>query len=145
MNEEYDNPEDEKALMAQLGAIPPIEKHFETRITEAQVMSNIDQNKRVGVAPLINGDDIDLKTELSNKEIVAAARLKFISERYDMPAFGHFVDDFLRLRVSLARKGRREFIEGLHADEKRDQTIRDLTPLGALMQNLRGGGGGEHP
>jgi hypothetical protein len=92
------------------------------------------QERATGAKELFNSDNIDLKSELNPKEIVAASRLLFMSERRGMPGFEHFVTNLLRLKVSNARKGRREYIEGLHAEEKKEQG-RDMSPILELFRN----------
>jgi hypothetical protein len=115
-----------------------IEEQFTKKRTAESVEQEFAaQQEQSGVKELFNAKNIEMKSELNNKEVVAATRLLFMGERYDIPAYGHFVDNFLRLKVSTLRKGRREYIEGLHAEEKKEAG-KDLSPMMALMQSLGG-------
>lgn len=113
-----------------------LEEQFEKKKSEDQIRTEIAGQTEGTVRDLVTGQDIDLKSELNTKEIVAATRLLFMSERYQMPHFTHFVNNFLRLRVSKERKGRVEFIQGLHATEKKEQG-KDLTPLAQLIDSIK--------
>jgi len=129
---------DAERLLAQQGTGGRlIEEQFEHKRSEESIRTEISGAQKTGSKELLTGDDIDLKTELNHKEIIAASRLLFMSERYEMPVFTHFVTNYLRLKVSKDRKGRREYIEGLHAEEKKEAG-RDLSPLGALLNTITG-------
>jgi hypothetical protein len=129
---------DAERLLAQQGTGGQlIEEQFEHKRSEESIRTEISASAKTGSKELLTGDDIDLKTELNHKEIIAASRLLFMSERYEMPVFTHFVTNYLRLKVSKDRKGRREYIEGLHAEEKKEAG-RDLSPLGSLLNTITG-------
>jgi hypothetical protein len=129
--------DDQEKILKRWGADKLLEDNFNKRVSVEQIDANTEAQSHSGVHELLTPQSIDLKSELNPKEVVAATRLLFISERYDMPGFEHFVNNLLRLKVSLMRKGRREYIEGLHAEEKKEQG-RDLTPIAALMRGIGG-------
>lgn len=62
---------------------------------------------------LFKVSDIKAKTEVSDAEIKAIAKINFISEMLDMKEFPNMINNFLELRVSHKRKSRGEFIKSL--------------------------------
>ena len=67
---------------------------------------------------LFTGENIDMKTELDDREINLIARAKFIEEVFALDSLGIFIDKFFRTRVSKARQGRKEFVETVKNQEK---------------------------
>ena len=67
---------------------------------------------------LFTGENIDMKTELDDREINLIARAKFIEEVFGLDSLGIFIEKFLRTRVSKARQGRKEFVETVKNQEK---------------------------
>ena len=82
-----------------------------------------DNKKKEGssVTALFNGGEIEQKSELNQREILIMSRLLFASGRYKLSGIDKFVNNLLKLKVSHRRQGRREFIDGLHAEEKHGQ------------------------
>lgn len=98
-----------------------MENVFDKRVTNEQVDAEIkkEQNKNDS-GRLLDKKDVEVKTELNDVEIVTIAKLDFIAERYKIPALNEFTNKLMTLKISRNRKGRGEFIQGLHADERRD-------------------------
>jgi len=115
-----------------------LENSFEKKMSEKELNYLAEQQNKKGVTQLFEKDGIGLKTELTGQETVLFSQLMFITDRYKIKGADQFINNMLELKVSLNRKGRREFIEGLHAEERREQN-RDLSPFQAIMQKLGGG------
>ena len=67
----------------------------------------------------------EVKTELNDAEILTISKLRFMSERYNLPVLNDFTNNLMTLKISRHRKGRGEFIQGLHADERRDTGVNE--------------------
>jgi len=70
---------------------------------------------------LLDKKDINLKTELSDKEILEIARLQVISERINSNSLALFLSSFKELRVSKNRQGRKEIIGAMQDDDTKDK------------------------
>jgi hypothetical protein len=71
-------------------------------------------NERLQVAKeLFTAENIKLKTDIDDREILMLARLLFLADRFKIPEMAQWVDNFIKLRVSRKRKGRGEFIEAV--------------------------------
>ena len=112
-----------------------LENVFDKRVTDEQVQQQIkqEQNKNDS-GRLLDKKDVEVKTELNDKEIVTIAKLDFISDRYHIPVLKEFTHNIMMLKISRHRKGRTEFIQGLHADERREQ------PNEGFLSKIFGGG-----
>lgn len=98
-----------------------LENVFDKRITEQDVQREMAVETRNDSGRLLDKEDIEVKTELNDKEILTMSKLLLISDRYDVPVLRDFTDNLMLLKISRGRKGRTEFIQGLHADERREQ------------------------
>jgi len=123
-----------------------LEQVFDKTITD-QDIADAEANKprdEHGSRELFDDSKIELKTELSPVEIIAISRLRFMANRYNIPAFHDFTDDVMKLKVSHRRQGRKEFIQGLHAEEKNEKEKSSGSAFDFLMSKVGlGGGGGE--
>ena len=136
----------EEGVMAKKAVLDnriPVENHlleqsFDKRLTEDEINLLAEENGRRGVTELFTADGIALKTELNSVETVRFSQLLFMANRYEIAGIDQFVNNLLQLKVSLARKGRSEFIQGLHAEERR-MMGQDMSPIQALMSKLGGG------
>lgn len=120
-----------------------LEQVFDRTITQEDIDKEAQSREAQdihGSKELFNDRHIELKTELLPVEIVAITQIRFMADRYDIPAFRVFTDDMMKLKVSNRRQGRREFIQGLHAEEKRVQGEKGGTPLDWLMGKIGLGG-----
>lgn len=141
-----DNKGDDKIIINPMGNVTPdkdiimqdlglMESSFNKEHEVTELKNEIEDEKKSSAAALFNSDDIDLKTELTQKEILSISKLMFIKERYDIPHIDVFINKLLRLKISKERKGRNEFIQGLHAEERKQQGG-DLTPIGNFLGKL---------
>ena len=130
--------EQKKEIVNALQGEELLENSFEKKMSEKELNYLSEQQNKRGVTQLFENEGIKLKTELTPQETVLFSQLMFITDRYKISGADKFINNMLELKVSLNRKGRREFIEGLHAEERRDQN-KDLSPFQAIMQKLGGG------
>ena len=98
-----------------------IENVFDKRITDKDIQQEINKDTRNDSGRLLDKKDVEVKTELNDAEIVNISKLRFIADRYHVPVLKDFTDNLMTLKISRNRKGRTEFIQGLHADERREQ------------------------
>ena len=99
-----------------------LESVFDKRITEEEAQAQAQQeNTRNDSGRLLDKKDVEVKTELNDKEIISISKMLMIDTRYDVPVVKDFVEDLMTLKISRGRKGRTEFIQGLHADERREE------------------------
>lgn len=84
---------------------------------------------------LFSVGDIDLKTEVTHNEINAITKLRFLQNKFGVANINNLIDSLLSLRVSKARKSRREFIDSLQAERRNEQG-------GNFLSKIFGGGGG---
>lgn len=81
---------------------------------------------------LLEKKNINLKTELSDDEILELTKLEVINERIHSTSLSTFMSKFKELRVSKDRQGRKEIIGAMQDDETKkgggffDQFITDM-------------------
>lgn len=122
-----------------------LEETFDKSLSVEELQASASQvEEKLGASALFDSKDIELKTDLSPREVVAASKILFIANRYQIGGLSDFIYDLLRLKVSQFRKGRGEFIQGLHAEERRQQGMDGggFRPIDMLLGKLGGGGGG---
>lgn len=105
-----------------LDAIPPQEEHREDDV-------NVYKD-------LFSGKNIDFKTELSRKEINTIVKLKSIGKELRIPILKNLIYDFMRLRVSLERKGRAEAIKINTLSSLKDMGLSPQIP--SVLENYTG-------
>lgn len=98
-----------------------LENVFDKRITDDDVQREMAVETRNDSGRLLDKEDVEVKTELNDAEILTMSKLLLISDRYSVPVLREFTDNLMTLKISRNRKGRTEFIQGLHADERREQ------------------------
>lgn len=121
-----------------------LEETFDKSLTVEDLQQSAQAEPELeGAKALFDSHDIELKTDLSPREVVAASKLLFIANRYDIHGLNDFINDLLKLKVSQFRRGRGEFIQGLHAEERRGQAMAQggFRPIDMLLSKLGGGGG----
>jgi len=69
---------------------------------------------------LLDSTDINLKTELSDKEILEISKLEVLGDRINSGVLNDFLLKFKELRVSKNRQGRKEFIMANDDDGNKD-------------------------
>lgn len=60
---------------------------------------------------LFKDNNIKVKTELSRDEIGIVSKLYFVTEYFELSGFSELLNNFLKLRVSKDRKGRKEYVD----------------------------------
>lgn len=125
----------QKAILDEWGADMLLEDYSKKTVDMGKLEEEADKQQKTGAKALLNKEDIELKTELLPIEVLAISRLLFISERHNIKGLDQFVKRLLELKVSQHRKGRQEFIQGLHAEERR-QAGGDLSPLAAALTKI---------
>jgi len=113
--------------------VPPsvpeaIEMHDDLFTTPA--VPEVDNNP---LSLLMNEENPDGKTDLTEGLIIAIGRARIMSDVFDCPELRQFCDQLIRLRVSRNRLGRKEVIEGLQAQR---EALRPDENRGAL-ESLR--------
>lgn len=113
-----------------------LENVFDKRVTDEQIQDERNKEEsRNDSGRLLDKKDVEVKTELNDAEIVTISKLRFMAERYKIPVLKDFTDNLMLLKISRNRKGRGEFIQGLHADERREQ------PSETMWSKIFGGRG----
>jgi len=83
-------------------------------------------------------EDVDIKTDLSLQEIVLIGKLKFnnllLKESGLNPVYTEFLQHYLRLKISLDRKSRGEFVD-MNRSKTNTDDILDVT---SKVSNIMG-------
>ena len=126
------------SVVSDVGELQLLENVFDKRVTEEQVKQQMyEESNKNDSGRLLDKKDVEVKTELNDVEIVTISKLLFVADRYDVPVIKNFVDNIMTLKISRKRQGRREFIQGLHADERSQQ------PNEGFFSRIFGGNKGE--
>lgn len=64
----------------------------------------------------VNNENIDIKTELEDREIRQITRLFFLGKEFKIKEMEIYLTKFLRLRLSKTRQSRKEIIDMIKAD-----------------------------
>jgi len=81
---------------------------------------------------LLEPENINLKTELIDREIIELARLEVVKDKINSPSLDLFLQSFKELRVSKNRQGRKEIVGAAQDDDVKksqgffDQFVTDL-------------------
>lgn len=80
------------------------------------------------VKELFTKEGLDFKTDLTHNQIVEICKLMHLADKYKIKAIIPFITRFKTLKVSLDRKGRKEFIQALSEERKleKDNMFKDL-------------------
>jgi len=71
---------------------------------------------------LLNTKDINLKTELNDKEILEISRLEILSQKTNNNVLNEFLTTFKELRVSKDRQGRKEILGAIQDNSTKQQS-----------------------
>lgn len=74
---------------------------------------------------------INEKTDITNQEVGIMAQMLMISKKMNVPILKEFVDEFMKLRISLARKGRTEAFEAVR--EESNSRLKMNTPNMSML------------
>ena len=122
-----------KSLMETKTKLPD---HIDEYFTKIEGTSQAFQSRELFKA---EKDDVDIKTDLSAEQIVLACKLiwnnDFLARKKLKPVFANYVNEFLRLRISLDRKSRGEFVS-INQQNNAEQTTGILSNL-ANITNLK--------
>jgi len=77
---------------------------------------------------LFTPENIDMKTEMSDAEINTFSRAAFIRDIFSLDCLDIYMKQFMRLRVSKTREGRKEFVETVK-NQKEDSGIAQIGNL----------------
>jgi len=100
---------------------------FEEKKTE-----NEDSDRQKTLQILLDTKDINLKTELNDREILEISKLQVVSQRINSVSLALFLSGFKELRVSKNRQGRKEIVGAIQDDDTKknnnffDQFITDM-------------------
>lgn len=103
-----------------------------------EYFANQNQTPKENVSKeLFKGDkDIDLKTELEWREITLISILKYNNDMLVShglkPAWNNYLNDYMRLKVSLKRKSREEFVS-MHKNDNTDETLEKVSNISNIM------------
>jgi len=82
--------------------------------------------------------DVDIKTDLTDKQIVLINKLKFNNELLKKkglnPVFDMFIYNYLRLLISKDRKSRGEFVNVNRQAENPEQQLQNLSNLNNVFK-----------
>jgi len=92
-----------------------IENVFDKRITDQDIeRERASEGNQSNSRLLLDRNDVETKTELNDVEINNMSKILLIAERYNVPVLYDFAQNIMTLKISRGRRGRREFIQGLH-------------------------------
>jgi hypothetical protein len=81
-------------------------------------------------------DNVDLQTQLSEHELRAIATLqtndKYLAMKKVKPVYDNYIHSFMRLKISLDRQSRKEYVEVNKAEQQQQNA---LDKLNGLMGN----------
>lgn len=89
---------------------------------ELDEMLKADNERLQTAREILDPENIIMKTELTDAEIVALRKLKFIGDMFHIDEVEAWIKNFMLMRVSRKRKGREEFIRSIMQprDDKED-------------------------
>ena len=79
------------------------------------VLSETEQESNQELQELFSNDNIEKKTDLSTRQVVALAKAKTFADRYNNKPLDDFINRFVVYAVSKNRQGRTEFVESFKA------------------------------
>lgn len=85
----------------------------------------------------VSPDNVDIKTELTEEEIRQVNTLHFndifLESKGLSPVFYKYFEKFMRLKISLERKGRTEFVK-VNSEDRTDQFLETAGGLNNILQ-----------
>jgi len=82
-------------------------------------------------------DDVDIKTDLNLQEIMIVSSLKANDESLKLhglrPLYSDFLKDYLRLKISLDRKSRGEFVDMNRNGNKPEDLIQNASNVSNIL------------
>lgn len=83
---------------------------YDAIATESEVVSS-EEAKAKAIVSLTESKDPEVLTQLEDNEIKALSTLSTISSLYSISFLDKWINKFIRLRISLKRKGREEVVD----------------------------------
>jgi hypothetical protein len=83
---------------------------YDAIATESEVVSS-EEAKAKAIVSLTESKDPEVLTQLEDNEIKALSTLSTIASLYSISFLDKWIGKFIRLRISLKRKGREEVVE----------------------------------
>lgn len=106
---------------------------------EEYFLKNNENDKHLVNKELFKGDEIELRTELTDEEIVIINKLIFnniVLKKHGLkPCFQPFITNFMRLKVSKNRQSRQEFVQ-INKENNTDEIINGMGNLSNIL-NVR--------
>ena len=122
-------------------ATPSLVKAGKNHIEE--YFSNKESNRDVLVSKELfkaERKDVDIRTDLKDKEIVLVNKLifnNFLLRKYKVfPVFDEFINEYMRLKISLDRKSRGEFVTMNRGDKTQD-LLSGMSDFSNIMQSKK--------
>lgn len=112
--------------------VNPIEEYF------AQKEGN--ENYLIGREVFKADNDIDIKTDLTEKEINYITTLQYNNEILKQaklsPVYLKFLNNYMRLKISLKRQSRKEFVD-INKGDKTDDMLKGMADLSTIKDTKR--------
>lgn len=114
-----------------------LSNHIEEYFTKTEGTAEARHSRELFQADKSN---VDIKTDLTIQEIILINKLMWnddLLRRYKLkPVFSFFVDEYLRLKISLDRKSRSEFVSINRADRTEEATklLSNLSNIGNVKK-----------
>lgn len=104
--------------------------HIEEYFTEREASKEIQASKELFRA---DKENVDVKTDLGFTEVIIFSRLTFndviLKEKKLIPVFSKFVYPYMRLKISLDRKSRAEFVGINQMMDKTDDILNRMSNI----------------
>ena len=104
--------------------------HIEEYFAEASQSKEVLTSKELFRA---ERDSVDIKTDLSWQEIVLVAKLKFNNDLLKdfglISVYNEFLNNYLRLKISLDRKSRGEFVDMNRGAQKAEDVLDTMSKV----------------
>lgn len=108
--------------------------HVDRYFTETSHSKEVQTSRQLFTA---SPEDVDIKTELSIEEIVLINKLifnnKLLKRKHLKPIYADFIEQYMRLKISLARGSRREFVDMNRAQNKPEDLLNQASSLSNIL------------
>ena len=122
-------------IKTRISSNKPMSNHIEEYFADASQSKEVLTSKELFKAL---PEDVDIKTDLTLQEIVLIGKLKFnnllLKESGLNPVYTEFLQHYLRLKISLDRKSRGEFVD-MNRSKTNTDDILDVT---SKVSNIMG-------
>jgi hypothetical protein len=112
----------------------PMSNHIEEYFADATNGKEVLTSKELFKA---NPEDVDIKTDISIQEIVLINKLLFnneiLKEAGLKPVYKNFLNSYMRLKISLDRKSRGEFVDMNRSNQKPEDVLSTMSNVSNIM------------